>query len=52
MQEHTWRTTSSHVTSGGRVRYEHCRCGQWRVVVDEAAAPAWRTVATPGAPDR
>ncbi len=30
---HTWRTRSYHPTSEGTVSYQHCRCGQWRVLL-------------------
>jgi hypothetical protein len=31
VQRHHWRTVSSHSTSVGKVRYQRCACGRWRV---------------------
>ncbi len=28
---HFWKTISSHPTSEGRVHYQRCACGRWRV---------------------
>jgi len=33
MHEHVWRTQSRHVTSDGDLSYQHCRCGQWRLLL-------------------
>jgi hypothetical protein len=30
---HTWRTRSRHQILAGRLLYQHCGCGQWRVMV-------------------
>jgi hypothetical protein len=35
---HTWLTRSSHHTLDGLVRYQHCECGQWRVILATEAA--------------
>jgi len=31
--EHSWRTMSTHPTSEGRVCYQRCACGRWRVTL-------------------
>ncbi|MDR6317377.1 hypothetical protein [Actinoplanes couchii] len=40
MHRHTWYTRSGHLTSEGRVRYEHCACGHWRIAVDRLVPAA------------
>ena len=30
--EHQWVTASEHVTSEGRITYQSCACGSWRVL--------------------
>ncbi|WDZ84202.1 hypothetical protein [Micromonospora cathayae] len=39
-QPHAWRTVSRHLTSEGQVRYQRCRCGRWRVVLDGPSTAA------------
>jgi hypothetical protein len=31
--EHVWRTRSRHPTSDGALSYQHCHCGQWRLLL-------------------
>lgn len=50
---HAWEVMSTHPTSQGRLRYEHCACGQWQITmadevdVRELATPASRRTARP-----
>ncbi|WP_170304473.1 hypothetical protein [Microlunatus speluncae] len=30
--EHQWQTNSEHSTSEGRISYQSCPCGRWRVL--------------------
>ena len=34
MTDCTFQTSSEHSTSLGRVRYQHCVCGRFRVLLD------------------
>lgn len=31
-QDHHWVTNSEHSTSEGRISYQSCACGRWRVL--------------------
>ena len=31
---HSWKTRSTHATSEGRVHYQRCACGRWRVTLE------------------
>ena len=33
---HLWTLTSEHRVSDGRLRYESCPCGRWRIRLDAA----------------
>lgn len=33
IDEHTWRTRSSHRTSEGVLSYQKCSCGSWRLLL-------------------
>jgi hypothetical protein len=44
-REHVWRTWSRHPTSDGELRYQHCHCGQWRLLLGSD-----RVLATTGSP--
>lgn len=42
---HTWRTASRHSTEEGETRYQDCRCGLWRILVN--GQETWRSSPEP-----
>jgi hypothetical protein len=32
---HLWQTHSTHTTLEGLLRYQYCRCGQWRITTED-----------------
>ncbi|MFI9529974.1 hypothetical protein [Micromonospora rosaria] len=43
--QHASRTTSTHRTSEGRVHYQRCACGRWRILLTTAGETRPLTVA-------
>jgi hypothetical protein len=47
--DHQWHTASSHRTSDGLVTYQRCRCGRWRIRINDGSDRVMAEVLRPPA---